>query len=237
MKLRIFSFLFLVLPASMVFAQEDKKVYTTTSGEVIFSVANITDNGNEGGSILRFSPVFNFQNWVNIDKTDHFGLFAGLSIRNVGFIYDVPDDSPVKFDYPDETKVRKKFRTYNLGIPVGVKIGNLSDKFLFFGYELEFPLHYKEKTFINESKVNKDGIWFSSRVNTFNHSLMAGVQLPYGATLKFKYYLTNFLNKDFIASNGQGGTIKPYENMDVNVFYFSLNFGLLKNADFYYNNE
>jgi hypothetical protein len=47
-----------------------------------------------------------------------------FSVRNVGFIHDV-----------DET-TRKKYRTYNMGIPLGIKIGNLSEKFLFFGYEL-----------------------------------------------------------------------------------------------------
>jgi len=238
MKLIYSSVLIVLLAATSVLAQDSKKIYTTSSGELIFSFANINDNGSEEGSILRFSPVVNIQNWVNIDKSDHFGLFTGLSVRNVGFIYDVPDNSPVKYDYPDDTNVRKKFRTYNLGIPVGVKIGNLSDKFIFVGYELEFPLHYKEKTFINEDKVDdKTSVWFSSRVNTLNHSLMAGVQLPYGATLKFKYYLTNFFNKKYEASNGQGGTIRPYENVDVNVFYFSLSFGLLKNADFYYNED
>lgn len=237
MNFRILFTLFILLAGTGAIAQDAKKVYTTTSGELIFSFASITDNGSEEGSILRFSPVVNVQNWVNIDKSDHFGLFTGLSVRNVGFIYDVPDNSPVKYDYPDETNVRKKFRTYNLGIPVGIKFGNLNDKFMFVGYELEIPVHYKEKTFINEDKENKDNIWFSSRVNTFNHSLMAGVQLPYGATLKFKYYLTNFFNKNYTASNGQSGSIKPYENVDVNVFYFSLSFGLLKNADFYYNNE
>lgn len=221
----------LVVPA---LAQE-KKIYTTTSGELIFSFANINDNGSEEGSILRFSPVINIQNWLNIDKSDHFGIFTGLSVRNVGFIYDVPDDSPVKYDYPNETNVRKKFRTYNLGIPIGVKLGNLNDKFLFVGYELEIPINYKEKTFIGEDKEDKNNVWFSSRTNTFNHSLMAGIQLPYGATLKFKYYLTNFFNKKFETSDGQGGSIRPYENVDVNVFYFSLNFGLLKNTDFYYN--
>lgn len=236
MKSRIFLIVIALITGTAA-AQDAKKVYTTTSGELIFSLANITDNGSEEGSVLRFSPVVNIQNWVNIDKSDHFGIFSGLSIRNVGFIYDVPDNSPVKYDYPNETGVRKKFRTYNLGIPFGVKLGNLDDKFLFVGYELEIPLNYKEKTFINDDKENKDNIWFSSRVNTFNHSIMAGVQLPYGATLKFKYYLTNFFNKDFSASDGQGGSFKPYENVDVNVFYFSLSFGLLKNADFYYNNE
>jgi hypothetical protein len=237
MNLRIFLIAFILVAGTTVFAQDGKKIYTTTSGELIFSFANITDNGSEEGSVLRFSPVVNIQNWVNIDKTENFGLFTGLSVRNVGFIYDVPNNSPVKYDYPNETNVRKKFRTYNLGIPIGIKLGNLSDKFVFVGYELEIPLNYKEKTFINDDKEDKDNIWFSNRVNTFNHSLMAGVQLPYGATLKFKYYLTNFFNKDFEASNGQGGTIKPYENVDANVFYFSLSFGLLKNADIYYNSK
>lgn len=205
-------------------AQDAKRnVYTTTSGEIIFSFADINYLGNKEGSIMRFSPVFNLQNWVNIDKSDHFGMFTGLSIRNVGFIFDVPN-----------TTTKLKFRTYNLGIPVGIKIGNLSNRFLFAGYELEIPFHYKEKTFIDEEKEDKTGIWFSKRVPTINHSLMVGVQLPYGATLKFKYYLTNFFNKDFSESDGQGGTVKPYAGSDVNIFYFSLSFGLLKNTSFYY---
>jgi hypothetical protein len=218
-------------------AQETTKVYTTTSGELIFSVANITDMGNEQGSILRFSPVVNIQNWVNFDKSDHFGYFAGLSLRNVGFIYDVPANSEINYNFPDETNVRKKYRTYNIGIPVGLKLGNLNDKFLFIGYELEIPINYKEKTFVNGDRIDRFNVWFSNRTNTFNHSLMAGVQLPYGATLKFKYYLTNFFNKSFQATDDQGNTIRPYQNIDVNVFYFSLNFGLLRNANFYYNDK
>jgi hypothetical protein len=66
---------------------------------------------------------------------------------------------------------------------------------------------------------------------------MAGIQLPYGATLKFKYYLNNFFDEDFTASDGQGGTYKPNKNVNVNIFYFSLSFGLLKDTNFYYNEE
>jgi hypothetical protein len=216
--------------ASVLNAQQtesSKKVYTTSSGELIFSFANQTINGNEEPSVIRFSPVFNVQNWVNVDYSENFGAFSGLSIRNVGFITDDPNDANIRY----------KFRTYNLGIPFGIKIGNLSNKFLFVGYELEIPFHYKEKMFVNEEKEEKNDIWFSDRVNTFNHSLMAGFQLPYGATLKFKYYLTNFFNKDYTATNDAGQQFKPYENSDVNIFYFSLSFGLLKNTDFYYNND
>jgi hypothetical protein len=226
MKTNHLILLFFFISVAVLHAQ-DKKVYTTTSGELIFSFADIAIDGNEESSVMRFSPVFNLQNWINIDKSDHFGMFTGLSIRNVGVI----------FDDPSNPGVRYKARTYNLGIPVGIKIGNLSGKFLFAGYELEIPVHYKQKTFVDEDKEDKDNIWFSDRVNTINHSVMAGVQLPYGATLKFKYYFTNFFNQDYKASDGQGGTVKPYENLDVNVFYFSLSFGLLKNKDFYYNDK
>lgn len=224
MKFRIF--IALILTVSAAGAQDKNKIYTTTSGELIFSFANINYNGGEQGSVMRFSPVFNFQNWVNIDKSESLGYFTGLSIRNVGFIYDVPN-----------TTTQKKYRTYSLGIPFGVKIGNLSNKFLFAGYELELPFNFKEKTFVDEVKESKKSIWFSNQVKTFSHSLMVGVQLPYGATLKFKYYLSNFFNKDYQASDGQGGTYKPYANADYNVFYFSLSFGLLKNVDFYYDNR
>jgi hypothetical protein len=200
-------------------SKTEKKVYTTTSGELIFSFAKISNSGEEEGSNMRFSPVVNIQNWVNIDLSESFGWFSGLSVRNVGFIYDVPN-----------VDVKMKYRTYNLGIPIGIKVGNLNKSFLFAGYELEIPVNYKEKQFIDGEKEDKKSSWFSSRTNTVNHSLMAGVQLPYGATVKFKYYLTNFFNKDYKDSNG----IKIYENYDVNVFYFSLSFGLLKDAEFYY---
>ena len=223
MKPLIYSILFVLLPG-IILAQEDN-VYTTTSGELIFSFADVEYDGSEGGSIMRFSPVVNIQNWLNYDKSEKLGFFTGLSLRNVGFIYDV-----------DET-TRIKYRTYNVGIPVGVKIGNLSDKFLFFGYELEIPVHYKEKIFVNEDKTEKNGYWFTSRTPTLNHSLMLGVQLPYGATIKFKYYLSNFFDEDFTASDGQGGTFKPYENFNVNIFYFSLSFSLLKDTKLYYNQD
>ncbi|MBL7861386.1 MAG: hypothetical protein JNJ65_09500 [Cyclobacteriaceae bacterium] len=216
-------FVCLFLLTTVVFAQ-DKKVYTTTSGELIFSFADITSNGSDQSSVLRFSPVFNIQNWVNIDQSENFGLFTGLSVRNIGLIYKEPTNSNVKI----------KARTYNLGIPVGVKIGNLSDKFIFLGYELEFPIHYKEKIFINDEKEDKATIWFSDRVPALNHSLMAGIQLPYGATLKFKYYLTPFFKEGYQPSDDLGVV---YSAVDANVFYFSLNFGLLKDTGFYYNDK
>ena len=60
-------------------------------------------------------------------------------------------------DDPTNQVFAYKFRTYNLGIPIGeLKSVILDDKFLFLGYELEIPIHYKQKTFINEDKEDKD---------------------------------------------------------------------------------
>jgi hypothetical protein len=189
---------------------------------MIFSFATIDNQGYTQGNIMRWAPVFNPQAMVNLDFNNIFGLYTGLAIRNVGFIYENPLDS-------NNTKF--KFRTYNLGIPVGFKIGKL-DKFLFFaGYEVEFPFVYKEKHFVNEEKVVKDVIWFSNKVEPVQSSLMAGIQLPYGTTIKFKYYLTNFHNRDYIAMvNGQ--ETKPYD-FKSNVWYISLAWNVFTNMDDY----
>jgi hypothetical protein len=201
------------------FGQTD--IYTTSGGEIIFSFASIEQDGNETGSILRFAPVLNLQSFVNFDVAEHAGFFVGLGIRNLGFIYDQDDD------------IRKKFRTYNLGIPMGIKLGNLEKTFGYVGYEFEIPFHYKEKTFISEKK-DKFAVWFSDRVPTLNHSLIVGIQFPYGFNLKFKYYFNEFFNRDFEELDSDTGTrTKPYENLKVHVMYISVAFNLFKNAKIY----
>jgi hypothetical protein len=212
-------FIILLIFALRSFAQEKSPmVYGSFSLEMIFSFATIDNQGYTQGNIMRWAPVINPQSMVNIDFNNIFGLYTGLAIRNVGFIYENPLDT-------NNTKF--KYRTYNLGIPVGFKIGKL-DKVLFFaGYEVEFPFVYKEKHFVNEEKVDKDVIWFSNRVEPVQSSLMAGIQLPYGATIKFKYYLTNFHNRDYIAMVN-GTETKPYD-FKSNIWYFSLAWNVFTN--------
>lgn len=216
-----------VLMSGMANAQSNSGFYTTSGGEMIFSFATIDDNGSESGNIMRWSPVFNFQNLANYDVNRNIGFFSGLNIRNVGFIYD-------NYQYPGtENKVKKKFRNYTAGIPLGLKIGKLDELFVYGGYEIEFPLHYKEKTFENDQKTKKSA-WFSSRVPSIYHTFLVGIQFPYGGNLKFKYYLTNFHNKDYTETMSDGTQVKPYEFLNSNVFYISLNFALFKNDDFFY---
>lgn len=201
-----------------------KNIYTTTGGEWIFSWANVTQGGFNANAITRFSPVVNIQSQVHIDMSEKFGFFTGLNLRNVGFIW----------DDPTTPSTRHKARVYTLGLPIGFKVGNMSGLHLFAGYELELPFNYKEKLFVNEDKKDKESYWFSNRVPGLYHSVLAGVQMPKGMQVKFKYYLTNFFNKGFAANDGNGNIVYPYQTLDANVFYISLSFQILKGAKFYY---
>jgi len=209
----------LAITIGISFVRGQAKVYVSGGPEMIFSLTEINNNGISGGNILRFSPLINLQVNGNVDFGKHFGLIFGGAIRNVGFIYNLPD-----------TNIKKKYRNYRLGIPIGVKLGRMN-KFLFYsGYEIEFPFHYKEKTFVNNAKQDTKIVdWFSSRTPAYYHSIFVGVQFPYGFSLKFKYYFSEFFNQNFSDS----GT-KPYQGIKANVWYFSLNFAIFQNKHMLY---
>jgi len=199
------------------------KPYVTTGGEIIFSLASVEQNGNNETSTLRFSPTFNLQAMLNKDLSKKFGLFTGLAIRNVGYIIN---------DYTDPSNnltFKKKFRTYNLGLPVGFKVGNLDKTFFYGGYEAELAICYKEKTFEDGDKTDKITGWFSDRSEIFQHGFLAGIQFPYALNLKFKYYLSEFHNRGYTNNAG----IKPYAGLKSNIYYFSLCFFLFRNFDVY----
>lgn len=206
LEIKLFIFMFACFQASA------QKSYVSTSGEMIFSFARIQKNGADIESNLRWSPVFNWQGINNIDFGNHFGMFYGVAFRNVGFIYNGGGDTT------------KRHRTYNFGLPVGVKLGNLKGAFIWGGYEFEMPFHYKEKTFVGERKADKFDVWFSSRVNWYTQSVFVGINFKKGLNLKFKYYLDNFFNQNFTEANN----IKPFSNMDVNVFYIALDVNVFK---------
>jgi len=204
-------------------ASGQSKTYTTSGLEVIFSFADIEQNGVSQSSTLRFAPVFNLSSMLNRDVTDRFGLFTGLAVRNVGYIFDNYED------FAENATYKKKFRSYNLGVPVGFKIGDLDRMFIYAGYEAEIAFLYKEKTFEGGDKIDKITGWFSDRQDIFQHGFLVGIQFPKGANLKFKYYLSDFHNQDFVDGSGN----KPYEGLNSQVFYFSLNMMLFKNFEFY----
>jgi len=196
-----------------------KKVYTSYSGEMIFQGSEVDRSGNHVPTNMRWTVFFHLGSYVNLDFNDFIGIYSGLAIRNVGFI----SNEDVNYDGTDKfTKTIR--RTYNLGVPLALKLGTFNKHFYIFGggeYELLF--HYKEKWWPdgNGNRANtkiKYTEWFSQRTPTFIPSVFAGIQFPGGLNLKFKYYLQNFMNKDYRDSDGN----YPYSDLNVNVFYISV---------------
>jgi len=208
-------FLFTTIGHSQEQEQSTKKLYSSASFEMIFSFADVNSDSANYSNILRFAPVFNFQWLINYDMSKNFGVFSGIDMRNLGFIRNQTSTNP---------QVKFKHRSYMLGLPVGIKVGNL-DKgtFIYLGGQIEWGFAYKQKEFINNNK-NKFKEWNSDRMNQWQPSVFIGINLPYGTNIKFKYYLNNFLNEDYVQYDANGGMSKPYAGQNSQIFYFSLNF-------------
>lgn len=206
-------------------AQNKSNSYFTSGTEFIFSWASIDNNGTDGNNVMRFAGFLHLQGMYNYDFNNSIGLFTGIALRNIGFIENGP-----------KSGLKKKYRTYNVGIPIGFKVGAMGKTHLYAGYEIEFPTNYKEKTFNNERKDDKFNVWFSNRVPALYHTVLVGMQFKYGLNLKFKYYLTNFFNQSFSVVE-DGVTKYPYENKEVRIFYISLNINLFRDVHFNYTKE
>lgn len=191
--------------------------YSTTGSETIFSLPMFTDSG-QGGGVLRFAPVFNVQFMMNNDFSQSAGVYTGLALRNVGFIADDPSIA----------NRRRKFRTYNLGIPLGLKLGKMNGMLVYVGADFEYAFNYKEKVFESGSKTGKSVTWFGNQHRQFITAGHVGFQFDKGFNLKFKYYLQGFFNPD------HPNYASEYERFQSNVFYISLNSNLFKGTKFTY---
>lgn len=189
---------------------QNRKLYQTSGGEFIFSLANAEFANHQRVPVnLRFTMFLHLSDYWNYDLNDHLGLFTGLSLRNIGMI------TKEDYTYRDKlyTDVKTKRRSYAAGIPFAVKIGVFSKNFyLFAGGQYEWLFHYKEKHFVNNLKI-KSTEWFSNKTNTFVPSVFGGIQFPGGINLRFTQMLDDFLN--------------PHEFSEFSktrLYYFSLSF-------------
>src|SRR5690349_12182076 len=66
MKKTLIALAMIAMSATLLKAQI--KPYTTSSGELIFSMSNY-----DGGTAVRFSPVVNVQNMINFDRSETLG--------------------------------------------------------------------------------------------------------------------------------------------------------------------
>lgn len=208
-KTLLLNLLFIIAPL-VVFTQRS---YITTDSEMIFSTAQVSLGGNELDTELRWTVYYHSGTYNNHDISDNFGLFYGLAIRNVGFITQKEVIGLNLF-----TTVKR--RSYTLGFPVGIKLGNLTDNmFIFGGGEYEWLFHYKEKWFEGRDKVYRETDWFSRKTNTFIPSIFAGINFRTGITVTFKYYLEDFMNRSY---RDPLSGLRPYSGMESKIFYVSL---------------
>lgn len=186
------------------------KAYLTEGGEWLLTLP-ILDDGS--GDVVRFAPLFNARYLLHYDANEHIGFFTGLSVSNLGFIHDAPNGD------------RYKYRTYNAGLPVGIKLGRMHGTLVALGYELEKPLNYKEKRFVNERKEDKFNVWFSERTEPWFHSVFLSAQGPAGSTLTVRYHLTTFHNTSYV-ERMDAGDVRPYAELGGNLLVVSVGFGL-----------
>jgi hypothetical protein len=206
-----------------------QNTYSGFSGEIIFSFSDVTKYNDGLPTNLRFTMWFHLGKYYHIDFNDVFGIYTGGAIRNIGLI--TKDETfAVENDPLKSYKIKR--RTYTLGVPLAFKLGSFKDDlYIFGGGEYEWAFHYKQKLFEGNDKISKQTGWFSNRVNTFLPSLFTGVQFPGGFNIKFKYYLTNFLNEDF-KGNDFNREVDYAEFDETTVYYISISKHLYnKNKD------
>ncbi|MDI1324320.1 MAG: hypothetical protein PSV36_16330 [Algoriphagus sp.] len=192
-----------------------KEMYTVSATETILSWGNVEATGLETANIARFTPFINFGQQLHVDFSEKSGFYTGLTVRNVGIITDLNDS------------VRLKQRVYTLGIPVALKAGDMAGNLFAAGFEAEFAINYKQKVFVNDEK-SKSNIWFSDRTNIFLPSVFAEVKSKYGNYIRFKYYLTDFLQEGNQKVNVEGVDFNPTKST---MMYVSVGY-MIRNRDF-----
>jgi hypothetical protein len=161
---------------------------------------------------LRFS-MLNLGYHFNYDFDEHFGIFTGVGIKNIGFIEKNGDSTT-------------KRRVYTIGAPLGFKLGNLRKRhYGFIGGGVDFPFNYREKRFVKRGDKYKFNEFWSDRTDEYMPYIFAGCSVGAGIVLKVQYYPSNFFNTGFEEDNN-GQTVQPYRGYRVNLLYLSLGIDL-----------
>jgi hypothetical protein len=156
----------------------------------IFSTAQVTRPEGLGTathlSTLRYSLFVNTGISLNWNLSQHFGVFTGLQLKNIGFIEQLGDYTI-------------KRRVYTIGAPIGFRVGNMEEHggSIFLGGGLDLPFNYKEKKFIARNNKDKFNEWFSKRTPAAMPYVFVGYSFPNQLTLRLQYYPGNFLNPDY----------------------------------------
>ena len=186
--------------------------FSTQMDGYILSTAMYGDTkpGNSNIGTPRFTAFLHIGATAHINFNSHVGLFSGLGIKNIGFIE--------KFDNSDSTVKR---RVYTIGLPLGLKVGNMFGNYAMIGGGVDFPFHFKEKGFVKRSNKVKEGEWFGQQTAAVMPYVFVGAHFKPGINVKLQYYPTNFLNQDY-QKTVNGVTTQPYANYEVNLAMVTL---------------
>lgn len=191
-------------------------VYPSIGGDgPILTFGDVKYGGEHVSTVPRFTFFFNMGRNYNYDVTKWFGIFSGVNIKNIGIITKASDSLNIKL----------KRRVYTLGVPFGIKLGDVRGQnfFFFLGGQYDLAFNYKEKQFVDGKKVKKFNEWFSDRTPLLMPSLFAGFRFYPGIGLKVQYYPNDFFNKDY-KQTVAGVATYPYRNVDSKMFLVTLTY-------------
>lgn len=182
------------------------KISVTGSADASMLQLALVDNGISSEiSTLRYTYYWNMGFDFNYKVAKNLTLYSGLALKNLGYIQ--KNDSATS-----------KVRTYNIGVPLGLKIGNLKGSHLMIGGGVDFPINLKEKYWVNgRSNKVKGNEWFSDLVNPVQPFATIGYRFKVPLKAKFHYYPTNFWNSDY------------NNNLTVNLMVLTLGFDINRN--------
>lgn len=187
--------------------KQAKKIYLSTGMDgFILGTSLVKKSGGDAKlTTPRFTGFFHIGVNFNYDFSKNSGIYAGLNIKNIGFIE--------QYSNPDSTVKR---RVYTIGIPVGLKFGNIKEgNYLLVGGGLDFPFNYKEKGFTKRSDKTKFNEWFSDRTATVMPYVFIGAHFRPAFSFRLQYYPGNFLNQDFSYTPGMTTQIVyPYKDYE-----------------------
>jgi hypothetical protein len=186
------------------FANTDRvgKTYLTNDDDgIIFSWTQ----GGGYTSNIRFSMILNTGVKYNYNLTSKLGIYTGLTMKNVG-----------KADRING--VVSRARNYYVGVPFGMRIGNLRKKTeVNVGGGIDFTLHHKEKIWVDgdkrDTKQKLNCAWFDNKYSPFVNPYIFGSFKVNGLGLKYQYYLQPFFKNgnenlmfvSLLLDTGKGG--------------------------------
>ena len=190
-----------------------RKYYDLSEYELILSGGQVSDSGRVLVNMPRASLAVMYHANYNFGK--HTGIYSGLGVRNIGFINQLP--------VPNQKDAIIKQRSWALGIPIALKLGNMgSGTYFAIGAEEEWMFNYKEKVFFDGHK-SKHSEWTSTDVNNFMPSAFMEFHFLKSFFVRCRYYPTDFLtNQNSLITLPKTSTQVNYTPTNSTMFYISV---------------